>query len=116
LLVFALLAGLAVALMRTLEDDEPFGWFDMGGQIAERLFPDDRGKGFLASELSFWHERTGFSLMILSPGGQVLARAGEFPRDVSSQVQRGGGDRTIWRGKRGVIGLTLRDGRQLVAF
>lgn len=118
LFVFALLAGLAFALMRTLEDDEPFRWLDMGGQIAERLFPDDRGTGALASELAFWHERTGFSLMMLAPSGRVLAQAGEFPLNMGTQLRRNGDarDRAIWRGKRGIIGLTLQDGRQLIGF
>jgi signal transduction histidine kinase len=116
LLVFAVLAGLALALMRTLEDDDPFRWFDMGGEIAERLFPDNRGAGFLASELNFWHERTGFSLMMLSRQGQVVARAGDFPRDVADQLRREGGDRPVWRGRRGLIGLTLQDGRRLIAL
>jgi signal transduction histidine kinase len=116
LLVFALLAGLAFALVRTLEDEEPFRWLDMGGEIAERLFPDDRGKGRLASELEFWHERTGFSLMMLAPSGQVLAQAGEFPGDVGRQLRRGSSAGAVWRGKRGIIGLTLQDGRQLIAF
>jgi signal transduction histidine kinase len=116
LLVFAVLAGLAVALMRTLEDDEPFRWFSMSGEIAERLFPDNRGTEFLASELNFWHERTGFSLMMLSPQGQVLARAGDFPPDLPDQLQRERGDRPIWRGRQGLIGLTLQDGRRLVAL
>jgi signal transduction histidine kinase len=116
LLVFAVLAGLALVLMRTLDDDEPFRWFGMSGEIAERLFPDNRGAAFLASELGFWHERTGFSLMMLSRQGQIVAKAGDFPRDVSDQLRRESGDRPIWRGKRGLIGLTLQDGRRLIAL
>ena len=116
LLVFALLAGLAFALMRTLDDDEPFRWFGMTGEIAERLFPDNRGTAFLASELGFWRERTGYSLMLLSPQGQIVARAGDFPRDLADQLRREGRDRPIWRGRRGVIGLTLQDGRRLIAL
>ena len=116
LLVFAVLAGLTFAIVRTLDDDEPFRWFGMGGEIAERLFPGNRGAAFLASELNFWHERTGFSLMLLSPQGQVMARAGDFPRDLPAQLQRERGNRPIWRGRRGLIGLTLQDGRRLIAI
>ena len=116
LLVFAVLAGLTFAVMRTLDDDEPFRWFGMGGEIAERLFPDNRGAAFLASELRFWHERTGFSLMMLSPQGQVVARVGDFPRDLPAQLQRERSKRPIWRGRRGLIGVTLQDGRRLIAI
>lgn len=116
LLVFAVLAGLVFALLRTLDDDEPFRWFGMGGEIAGRLFPDNRGAAFLASELNFWHERTGFSLMMLSRQGQIIARAGDFPRDLPAQLQRERGHRPIWRGRRGLIGLTLQDGRRLIAI
>lgn len=116
LLVFAMLAGLALALMRTLEDDEPFRWFSMSGEIAERLFPDNRDATFLASELGFWHDRTGFSLMMLSAQGLVIAKAGDFPSDVSAQLQRRRDKRPIWRGRRGLLGVTLQDGRRLIAF
>lgn len=116
LLVFAVLAGMVFAVMRTLDDDEPFRWFGMGGEIAERLFPGNRGTAFLATELDFWRERTGYSLMMLSPQGQIIAKAGDFPKNLPTQLQRGGGDRAIWRGKRGLIGLTLQDGRQLIAM
>lgn len=116
LLVFAVLAGLAFALMRTLEDDEPFSWFGMGNEIAERLFPGDRGGAYLASELDFWHERTGFSLMMLAPQGQIIAKAGDFPANVSGQLRRQPGDRPIWRGRHGLIGITLQDGRRLIAL
>jgi signal transduction histidine kinase len=116
LLVFAVLAGLTFAVVRTLDDDEPFRWFGMGGEIAERLFPGNRGAAFLASELNFWHERTGFSLMLLSPQGQVMAKAGDFPRDLPAQLRRERGNRPIWRGRRGLIGLTLQDGRRLIAI
>lgn len=117
LMVFAVLAGLTFAVMRTLDDDdEPFRWFGMGGEIAERLFPDNRGAPFLASELNFWHGRTGFSLMMLSPQGQVIAKAGDFPRDLPAQLQRDHGNRPIWRGRRGLIGVTLQDGRRLIAI
>jgi len=116
LLVFAMLAGLAMALMRTLDDDEPFRWFGMGGEIADRLFPENRGAAFLASELDFWRERTGYSLMMLSPQGRSIASAGEFPSDLPAQLQRKHADRPIWRGRRGLIGLTLQDGRRLIAI
>jgi signal transduction histidine kinase len=117
LLMFAVLAGLTFAVMRTLDDDDgPFRWFGMGGEIAERLFPDNRGAAFLASELDFWHERTGYSLMMLSAQGQIIARAGDFPRDLLAQLQRERGDRPIWRGRRGLIGVTLQDGRRLIAI
>ncbi len=116
LLVFAVLAGLTFALMRTFDDDEPFRWFGMGSEIAERLFPSDRNAAFLASELTFWHDRTGFSLMMLSPTGQTLARTGDFPGDLAERLQRKRARRPIWHGGRGLIGLTLGDGRQLIAF
>ena len=116
LLVFAVLAGLTFAVMRTLDDDEPFRWFGMGGEIAERLFPENRGAVFLASELNFWHERTGFSLMMLSPQGEVIARAGDFPRDLPAQLQHERANRPVWRGRRGLIDVTLQDGRRLVAI
>ncbi len=88
----------------------------MGGEIAERLFPDNRGAAFLASELKFWHERTGFSLMMLSPQGEVIARAGDFPSRSPRPASARGRDRPIWRGRRGLIGVTLQDGRRLIAI
>ena len=45
-------------------------------EIAERLLPVDRDPASLASELAFWSERSGFDLALLSPAGEVIAKAG----------------------------------------
>jgi signal transduction histidine kinase len=118
LLVFAVLAGLAAALMRSLDDDRGPPWTDTGAEIVERLLPEDRDPAALGAELAFWHERTGFSLMLLSPEGEAVARAGEFPGHLLDRAKEhaGSSEPAFWRGWRGMFGLTLKDGRQLIAI
>jgi len=115
LLVFALLAGLAAVMLRALDDDDRRPWFDMGAEIAERLLPADRDAAFLASQLKFWHERTGFSLILLSAGGEMIAQTGTFPGNFNAQLRLNRGDRPMLRDRRGLYALTLEDGRRLIA-
>ncbi|NJM34688.1 MAG: HAMP domain-containing histidine kinase [Rhodomicrobium sp.] len=118
LLVFALLAGLAAALMRSLDDDRAPPWADTGAEIVERLLPADRDDTGIAQELTFWQERTGFSLLLLSAQGEVIARAGDFPDKVLAEAKERApsSDPPFWRGRRGLFGVTLKDGRQLIAL
>ncbi len=113
LLVFALLAGLAATVLRALDDDDRRPWPEMATEIAERLLPADRDPALIASELAFWHRRTGFSLMLLSPEGNVIAQAGPFPDSIAERMQRS--ERPIWRRKFGLFSVNLQDGRRLIA-
>ncbi|MGF1620647.1 MAG: ATP-binding protein [Rhodomicrobiaceae bacterium] len=117
LLVFALLAGLAAAMLSVLDDDERRPWGDMGADVAERLLPADRDPAALAAELDYWRERTGFSLMLLSSGGEVMAQSGMIPPDIRDRAEeRREGRRRIWRARGGLVGLTMDDGRQFLAL
>ncbi len=117
LLVFALLAGLAGILLHVFEGDDGRGvwWPEAGTEIAERLLPADRGPAALATELRFWKERTGFSLLLLSPQGKIVAQAGKFPPRILERARDAPPGRWMWRGWGGVYGLTLSDGRRLLA-
>ena len=76
LAVFALLAGMTVGLLRLFDDRPARSWPEATTDIAERLLPPDRDRGSLASELAFWSERSGFDLALLSPAGDMIAKAG----------------------------------------
>jgi signal transduction histidine kinase len=117
LLVFALLAGLAAAMLSVFDDEERRPWGDMGADVAERLLPADRAPAALDAELEYWRERTGFSLMLLSSGGEPIAQSGMFPPDIRDRIEeRRGGSRRIWRARGGLFGLTMNDGRRLLAL
>jgi signal transduction histidine kinase len=116
LLVFALLAGIAAAVLNAFDDEPPWSpWPEAGAEIVGRLLPARRDREALAEELAFWHERTGFALMLRARDGSVIAQAGDFPRRLDEQIERYE-DQRWWRGWRGFYGLTLDDGRQLVAY
>jgi signal transduction histidine kinase len=115
LAVFALLAALAAGALSIFDEEDRPGWSQTGAEIAERLLPPDRDPAALASELAFWQERTGFSLMLLSPRGKVIAKAGPFPADIKGLTDYEPPGRRFWRGKGGLHGLILKDGRRLIA-
>jgi signal transduction histidine kinase len=118
LLVFALLAGLAAALFSAVDDPPWSPWSEAGAEIVGRLLPTHRDREALAEELTFWQERTGFALMLRARDGSVIAQAGHFPKRLDEQIERYDDRRWWrgWRGSRGFYGLTLDDGRQLVAY
>jgi signal transduction histidine kinase len=114
LAVFAVLAGMTAGLLRLFDDRPARSWPEATAEIAERLLPPDRDHDSLASELAFWSERSGFDLALLSPAGDVIARAGgthEVSQAILNHEHRG----RIWRAPGGIFGLTLKDGRRLVA-
>ncbi|WP_088348272.1 MULTISPECIES: HAMP domain-containing sensor histidine kinase [Rhodomicrobium] len=117
LLVFALLAGLAGVLLRALDDDDDRRpWPEMSAAIAERLLPADRDAAFLAKELTFWHERTGFSLMLTSPSGEVIATAGEIPQWVLKRMAPGDGKNAVWQRWGRAVSVGLPDGRRILVL
>jgi signal transduction histidine kinase len=113
LLVFAVLAGVTAGLLR-LFDDRPAraSWPETTAEIAERLLPPGRDAASLAGELAFWSERSSFDLALLSPAGDVIAKAGDAPVPAILDHEHPG---RIWRAPGGVFGLTLKDGRRLIA-
>jgi signal transduction histidine kinase len=115
LLVFALLAGLAAGLFRLAENRAREPWPGTGAEIAERLLPADRDPAALASDLAFWSEHTGFSLALFSPGGALIAEAGAMPPDIERSLARRPRPGRFWRARGGIYGLTLKDGRLLIA-
>ena len=114
LLLFALLAALTAGALSVFDDPPWSPWPDAGAEIVERLLPANRDPETLGRELAFWQERTGFSLMLRAPDGRVIAQAGDFPARLDERIERYE-DRRMWRGWRGLYGLTLDDGRQLIA-
>lgn len=115
LFVFAVLAGLAAVAGWLLEDERDHPFPERGAEIAERLLPAGKPPAMLQEELQFWHERTGFSVMLIGPDGRTIAKAGRFPRrfHIDGPRER---LRTFWRGQHGVYGMQLNDGRKLVAL
>jgi signal transduction histidine kinase len=114
LAVFAVLAGISAGLLRLLDDRPARSWPEATAEIAERLLPPDRAPSSLASELAFWSERSGFDLTLLSPAGERIAQSGA-PRELGPEILRHAHGR-MWRAPGGVFGLTLKDGRQLIAL
>jgi signal transduction histidine kinase len=115
LLLFAMLAGLTATALRLFDEPPWSPWPEAGAEIVERLLPARRDRRELAAELAFWHERTGMSLLLRSPDGEVIARAGPVPPDIEQRIGSHREDGRIWRGWRGVYGLNMEDGRQLIA-
>src|SRR5262249_30070807 len=76
----------------------------------------DRNPALLSSELGFWSERTGLSLALISPNGEIIAAAGGLPPDVLPRFLRHPPAGRVWRSRGGVFGLTLSDGRRLIAL
>ena len=114
LVVFAVLAGMTAGLLRLFDDRPARLWPEATAEIAERLLPPDRDRDSLASELAFWSERSGFDLALLAPSGDVIAKAGashEIAPEILNHEHRG----RIWRAPGGIFGLTLKDGRRLIA-
>ena len=115
LLVFAVLAGLAAFTMRSFDEDDRRSFFAMGAEVAERMLALERGTQALSTELEFWHQITGFSIMLLSPRGDVVAQAGDFPDRVLREVKRPRWG-PPWRFGGRLYRMRLKDGRQLVAL
>lgn len=116
LLVFALLAGIAAMTLRSIDEDDRRSFFDMGREIAERLLASDRGPAALQTELNFWHQLTGFSLVLMSAKGEAIVEAGAFPLEIAREIRRRGGMVPPWRGRGRLNWMRLKDGRRLVAL
>jgi signal transduction histidine kinase len=114
LLVFALLAGAASVAFRSFDEDDRRSFFAMGRDIAERLLATERGPEALRVELEFWNRITGFSIALLTPQGDMLAQAGDFPPAIARDLRRGRFG-PPWRRKR-LYWMGLKDGRRLVAL
>ncbi len=115
LFMFALLAGLAAVTLRSFDEEDRRSFFAMGADVAERLLAAERGTQALQSELNFWHQLTGFSVTLLSPAGDLIAEAGDFPPQLLRTLRRDG-HAPFWRGEPRFFRMRLKDGRQLVAL
>jgi signal transduction histidine kinase len=115
LLVFALAAGLIAMALRTFDDEDRRSFFSMGADVAERLLASERGPQALSSELNFWQQVTGFSVILLAPGGEVIAQAGEFSPRAAHDLQRGVRG-APWRFGGRLYRMRLKDGRLLAAL
>ncbi len=114
LFMFAVLAGIAAFTLRSFDEDDRRSFFAMGEDVAERLLAPERGRDALTSELGFWNQLTGFSVMLLSPDNEIIAEAGAFPPRVLRDLRRGYGP--PWRLGSRVYRMRLKDGRRLVAL
>ena len=114
LFMFAVLAGIAAFTLRSFDEDDRRSFFAMGEDVAERLLAPERGRDALTSELGFWNQLTGFSVMLLSPDNEIIAQAGEFSPRVLRDLRRGYGP--PWRIGSRVYRMRLKDGRRLVAL
>jgi signal transduction histidine kinase len=114
LAVFAVLAGLTAGLLRLFDEPAARTWPESTTEIAERLLPADSDRSSLASELAFWSERSRFDLALLSPAGDLIAKAGDVHEVAPAILNHERRDR-IWRAPGGLYGLTFKDGRRLIA-
>ena len=114
LVVFAVLAGTTAGLLRLFDERPARSWPETTADIAERLLPADHDRESLASELAFWSERSGFDLALVAPTGEVIAKAGAS-LDIAPAVLNHEHHGRIWRAPGGILGLTLKDGRRLIA-
>ncbi len=114
LLVFALLAGMAAIAGWLFEEEHYRPFPDRGAEIAERILPAGKSPAALKEELEFWQERTGFALILIAPDGRIITEAGDIPHRFRAGRIRDT-DHSFWR-RRGTYGLTLSDGRKLVAI
>jgi signal transduction histidine kinase len=116
LLVFAMLAGLVFATLRSIDDEDRRSWAGMGVDIAERLLPLERSPASVETELLSWYQLTGFSLALLSPQGDVIAQAGDIPDEVLRDLRQRRGFGPPWRAGGRLHGMRFKDGRRLVAL
>jgi signal transduction histidine kinase len=116
LLVFAMLAALTFATIRSIDDEDRRSWAGMGVDIAERILPPERSPASVETELTSWHQLTGFSLALLSPRGDVIAQAGDIPEEILHDLRRRRGFGPPWRAGGRIHGLRFNDGRRLVAL
>jgi signal transduction histidine kinase len=116
LAVFAILAGITAAVLH-LAGNRPARAFPAAAvELAERLLPPDRDPAQLSSELAFWSEHTGLSLALIAPKGGIIASSGELPPGVLPRLQRHPPLGRVWHAWGGAFGLTLHDGRRLIAI
>jgi signal transduction histidine kinase len=116
LAVFAVLAGLTAAALRLAENRPVRSFPEPAVELVERLLPPGRDPALLSSELAFWSERTGLALALVSPNGEIIASAGELPPNALSKLLKHPPRGRVWRALGGTIGLTLSDGRRLIAI
>lgn len=116
LLVFAFLAAMAAITLRSFDDDDRRTFFAMGTDVAERLLAPDRGPQAIASELTFWHQLTGFNVLLFSSDGDIIAMAGDVPPDTLRELRRRRGYGPPWRYGTRLYRMRLKDGRRLIAM
>ncbi len=117
LALFALLVALSGFVFREMgEPEQAAPQAPFLSEIAGHLLPADASPAALAQELQFWQSRTKFDLALLSPEGEVIARAGTLPDETLAALANHGGWRPHWYGRPGAFTIKLNDGRQLVAL
>ena len=89
LALFAVLVALSGWLFHELREPDAAGQQPAFMQdVAEHLLPACASPEALGQELQFWHNRTKFDLALLSPGGEVIARAGSVPDGALARFAR----------------------------
>ena len=116
LALFAVLVGLSGWLFHELREPDAAGQQPPFMQdVAEHLLPACASPEALGQELQFWHNRTKFDLALLSPGGEVIARAGSVPDGALARFAGSAGTKGVhWR-PHGAFAIRFDDGRLLVA-
>lgn len=114
LALFGVLVGLTGWIFKELRQPEPEAPFL--SDVADHLLPQDASQSVLAQELQFWHKRTGFDLALLSPAGDVVARAGPVSDERLAALVRSGPHGFHWYARHGAFLVDLAGGRQLVAI
>ena len=69
----------------------------------------------LGRELLFWHKRTKFDLALLSPAGEVIARAGSIPDGTLAQFAGSAETKGVHWHPHGAFAIRFDDGRLLIA-
>jgi signal transduction histidine kinase len=116
LALFAILIGLAGWLLREFRQpgDSNAQQTPFIADVADHLLPPSASPSASKQELEFWNARTGVGLVLLSPAGEVIAKAGSVPETALAAFTNASPRNMRWHGWRGVAAIPLRDGRRLI--
>ena len=115
--LFAILAGLSGWAFHELREPDNTGpQSPFISDVAEHLLPAGASPAALAQELEFWRNRTKFGLALLSPGGEVIARAGAVPDGTLAHFAGSPPSEGVHWHPHGAFAIQLDGGRRLIAI
>ncbi len=115
LALFAVLVGLTGWVFRELREPPPIPEASFLQDAASHLLPQNASPAALAQELQYWHKRTKFDLVLLSPAGEVIAQAGAVPEGTLAALAHARPGHFHWHQGSGAFAVALDGGRKLLA-